>query len=607
MSIIHTKYLSGLFILALLFTCVISIAQTNKIEKLKNDIEAAEKSNSYTNTIDSKLALFHYYDSTNNYSDQIPLCKDLLADKKFVTTPEALDVMLELIGCYQRSQDYSNVIELLEVIKTKQKKLGKSPAYIQKEYHGYIAMMHYQLKNYDEAATNFKLSFPFASDLSALAQASILNNIGLCYFKNNQYDSAQYYYDKGLFKISESEYTTNYYYHFENVMRANAAAILTAKGQYAEALPFYFKELEYCDEYKEFHIIYGAYYRIAESYYYLKKPEKALEYIDSFENYKWSNPNIFTEINLYRLKGKCLLSIGQNDAANISFKRSQGLSDSTEIKRQNEVFAKAVSQYKTKQQDVQLALYNQKITIGERTSLFQRVALGILAISLLALILFYRRTRLDRKTIALQKQKVEKSLKEKETLLKEIHHRIKNNLQMVSGLLDIQAIKMDDPKFEEVLTDSQRYINSMALVHQMLYQTHNASTVSISEYITDLTSETLRGLGENDLSPNFNVISDEFKIEQAIPLGLILCELITNTYKHAYTDKAGDIRISLTHQNNQFTFLYRDFGRGIDDNLDNQAEGVGQNLITLFAEEIGASLNIKNENGLEYLFTFTKL
>lgn len=540
------------------------------------------------------------------YTAVFSLCEKLLKDPTIYNSPQSIELLGILISTHIKTQDYTRVLDLLEELEQQSIKYHIPSKQIRRQQLDYLAVIHYTLKNYALAAQKNKEKFLLSDSLNAMSTASVLNNIGLCFFKDQQLDSAQLYFDLALSKIKQSGYPTTYSYHFENVVKANSAAILTEKEKYAEALPFYFKELEYCEEYREYHIIYGAYYKIAETYYYLKQPQKALNYIDSFENYPKSGGNINTLISLHRLKAKCLLAIGQEDRANASFKLAEHLADSADVQRKNSIFTKALNDRASQKKDLEIALSNQEVVLAKKTSTYQQVALCILGLSLAALLLFYRRTLKDRKTIASQKLTLQKSLTEKVTLLKEIHHRIKNNLQMVSGLLDIQAIKLDDPRFEEVITDSQRYINSMALVHQMLYQTHNASTVSIDRYLTDLTSETLRGLGDNNLKPTLRLDPQEFRLEQSIPLGLILCELITNTYKHAYPDKEGEIHIHLTQHGELFTFKYKDFGKGLPTDETETTTGVGQNLITLFAEEIGATLHIQNTNGLEYSFTFSK-
>ena len=200
------------------------------------------------------------------------------------------------------------------------------------------------------------------------------------------------------------------------------------------------------------------------------------------------------------------------------------------------------------------------------------------------------------------------SNKEKEHLLKEIHHRVKNNMQIISSMLRLQFSKENDDRVVGLIQDSQSRIHAMALVHEMLYSTANFKQVQFDSYVRVLTKSIFASYASSNHKIVLNIDIDEtlfFEIEKIIPLGLMVNEIVTNSLKYAFKGDVGEINIQATTVNNKCSLLIYDNGKGLSDGFDMEDDGsLGMQLIYLLAEQIGAEITQKNQGGLLYQISF---
>jgi two-component sensor histidine kinase len=200
------------------------------------------------------------------------------------------------------------------------------------------------------------------------------------------------------------------------------------------------------------------------------------------------------------------------------------------------------------------------------------------------------------------------SLREKEQLLKEIHHRVKNNMQIISSLLSLQSENSEDEKFNALLRESRNRINSMALVHEMLYQSDDLSKIELKEYIETLCSSVHRSyaLPNSEIEFVYNIEKQaHFNIDKMIPLGLILNEAISNSLKHAFPKKTGKVTISLQHKEDKYELMVCDNGTGFKNDFDPEKDShLGIQLIYMLTEQLGGKLQVKNGNGVNYHISF---
>jgi len=208
--------------------------------------------------------------------------------------------------------------------------------------------------------------------------------------------------------------------------------------------------------------------------------------------------------------------------------------------------------------------------------------------------------------------KLEISLREKELLLKEVHHRVKNNLQVVISLLTMQAMKIKEQQYIDIFTDCKQRIESMALVHEKLYSSGDLSNIDFKEYINGLTSNLFHSyvIDVNRIKLNIEVDDVLVEIDTAIPCGLIINELLSNAMKYAFPDKtSGVITISFREiENDNLKLIVSDTGVGAPSNLDfENIETLGLNLVNgLVTRQLRGTLEMKIQNGTEFCIIFKR-
>ncbi|MBF0540774.1 MAG: PAS domain S-box protein [Nitrospirae bacterium] len=209
--------------------------------------------------------------------------------------------------------------------------------------------------------------------------------------------------------------------------------------------------------------------------------------------------------------------------------------------------------------------------------------------------------------------KIKDSLREKEVLLREIHHRVKNNLQIVSSLLESQSRYIEDNNILAKFKDSQNRISSMALIHEKLYQSTSLSKINFAEYIKDLANNLFATYYINATNITLKVTSDEIllNIETAIPCGLIINEIITNSLKYAFPDnRKGEIIINFyCKEDNNLSLIIGDNGIGLPKDIDfTKTKSLGLSLINNLAKrQLDGLCEIVNNKGVVYMITFREL
>jgi PAS domain S-box-containing protein len=216
-------------------------------------------------------------------------------------------------------------------------------------------------------------------------------------------------------------------------------------------------------------------------------------------------------------------------------------------------------------------------------------------------------TVMDMTEIEESRKKIQQSLREKETLLQEIHHRVKNNLAIIVSLLQLQVLRSTDEQEAYGLTQAQNRVFSIAMVHELLYQSDEFSKVNLTTYYDKLISSIKSNMktGDNEVRHELNIGKVSLNINQAIPLGLLINELVTNSFKYAFkADQNGLISLSIDQNEHLITVTYKDSGPGFDQNEDKTESGLGMKIIDSLIDQLDAefTFHTKGEFRLELSF-----
>jgi PAS domain S-box-containing protein len=199
---------------------------------------------------------------------------------------------------------------------------------------------------------------------------------------------------------------------------------------------------------------------------------------------------------------------------------------------------------------------------------------------------------------------IQASLDEKEVLLREIHHRVKNNLQIISSLLNLQSSYLKDNASKEVLKESKDRVKSMAMIHQKLYQSGNFEKIEMGEYIEYLVKGLFSsyGVDHDKIKIKTDLQKIYLDIDTAIPLGLIINEIITNSIKHAFPGELkGEIFIKIVQEGENYLIVAADNGVGLPEDLDvEKTESLGMQLVNNLVRQIDGELELKRTEGTEF-------
>jgi two-component sensor histidine kinase len=209
----------------------------------------------------------------------------------------------------------------------------------------------------------------------------------------------------------------------------------------------------------------------------------------------------------------------------------------------------------------------------------------------------------------LANEQIHNSLQEKEVLLKEVHHRVKNNLQVISSILNLQSSYVKDQSTLNILKESQDRIKSMAFIHESLYQTKDFSSINFSEYVVNLSQNLLHSYSslEHEIKLNLDIQNVFLNLDLAIPCGLIINEIVSNALKYAFVDKKEDaeIMIKMHLMGENLHLQIKDNGVGLPKHIDyRNTESLGLQLVVTLVDQLNGRIELDSAQGAHYNILF---
>lgn len=565
-----------------------------------------------------KFSLAEVYNIKEDELKSIEILKEIQNDKDYqLSQTELMTVLVSLQKSYLNLNLYSNVFKINSEIATLRKKGADFPLWS----YNFKSNLYARLQLFDKAIPQLKSEI---RDLfknpkrDSLIVPSAYNDLGFYYSKSKNTDSAYYYYNLSLKTAEKSIKPRDFetYQRLKGVIKGNMAVLEIMNNDYKDAIPLLIEDssigLKNNDDPN------GTTHSLillAECYAEIGNYAKAQETIILAENLLKSIVNPQVRVSYYKTKAELLKKLNQNEQAFLYYQNAYKLGDSLNIEKQKLLLAGNDILYQMEEKDNLIEKQQADINATQKRILsILTISLGIILVT--TLIYLYnskkKRKEIEQKNaeISAKNSTINESLAEKELLLKEIHHRVKNNLQIISGILSLQNNSVSDEKAKQILVDGQDRIQTIALLHKTMYQNENFNMVSFQTYINEL----ITYIKQANITANKSItihqeIEDvQFNIDTAIPLSLITNEIITNCYKHAFENKTeGIISISIKKLTTGFyELIIEDNGNGLPENFNStkNSKSVGFDLIQGLCQQIDGEVEITSKNGTKIKIQF---
>lgn len=554
-----------------------------------------------------KLKYIYYYrfadllHSSTRFEQAIPVLKKIIENKKYLPEKHFEMVYLKL------EESYVAIGQLEEALKVREKRIDLG-------YESNYWSMYSEAGLYKQAIEEFKKHVPFPKN-NPWDEIFYHLDLGTLYFKNEQFEEALSSFKKGHLaadkvckmdnypeKSTYSEYTK---YYYRTLMNGNCAQVYLKRKQFRKAIPLLKADVESSKTIQEISNAILKRLDLADCYLQLNENKKVKNYLDTVSQLIKTNKMYYYEFKYFDIKSKYFNRVKQFDSA--SFYMNKYI-DATEIinKRNREYNIIGLIQYfNTEKKQAQiikqkLALADQKLKVSEERRNRNLLFAAAIIFAILSLgLLIYSRQKSKRKL------EIEKSLEEKEILLKEIHHRVKNNLTTLKSLLFLQGRASSNDEVKRILSECEMRIQSMALIHQNLYQESIDGRIAIKDFFSEMFENLNGSFNKENYPVNVELSMDDFYMEmsQGLFLGLIINELATNSYKYAFQKNGnGQIKLKLELKDDQYIISYQDNGPGLKEGFDSYQKGFGFKLIRILISQVDGSIDYISENGFS---TFT--
>jgi two-component system, sensor histidine kinase PdtaS len=596
---------------------------------LKRALDAADEleHDFYRAELKSLMGVGHYalaeYDEAKAlWLEALEICEMLVGEPEYLETRTKLThstilsnlgVLYKVKGDYVKALDYYQ--KSLEIRKKTGSKHGIGICYLN------IGNIYTDNKN-DQLALSYYLKAEklFEEIDNYYGLASVLNNVALIYQREKNFEKAKEYFNRALDISAELNDRKR-----AAIAYGNLGALYKEFDDCDKALDYYSLALIIRKEIEDKLGIAYCYQHIAECYVILNQYTEALNYFEKAIA-------INEELQVIKGRLECLKGISHLKYKLGDFKsafeykdRYTILNDSVYSYELQNKLAEQEAGYETREKEKQIAIKDLEIAKQQAELAKQNIFKWLLLIGILFLaavvIIYIQRFRIVsnlKKQLETQNKELKQtydelsktviSKDEKEVMLKEIHHRVKNNLQIISSLINFQANTVTDPRVCDLFRECQNRIFSMSMLHEQLYKAKDLASVNIEQYFNALL-ENLLLIFSNDtkIKVDLKIEVDSFGVDTLIPIGLLLNEIVSNSLKYAFAGREeGLITISMKHlSDNCYELKVTDNGVGIQDiNFPETSDSLGLELIQTFISQLDGEVQMCNEHGTSYTIQF---
>jgi two-component sensor histidine kinase len=583
------------------------------------------------------------------YHKALSICEELNLDRDACKLYNKIGVIHQTLADYDLAYEYFQRSFQLNT------QFDDKPA-IAGSYNN-IGNIYYLRGNYERALENYLLSLKIREQTGDKpGMAASYNNIANIYSEQRNYSHALDYYMRGImikeelgdkkslsnsysnlgalyYKINDDKKAMQFYLKAKEastevgdnaglaIIYSNIGNVLRDDEKYAAALENYNQARKLYSEAGDKRGISSIYNSIGELYVKMKNYSTAIaNLVKGLEIAKSIDAK--EEIrNSYSALAQASEGTGDYRQANQYYRDFIAMKDSLS----NEASAKMITEMETKyrsgkkQKEIDLLKKEKEIQTIKfaNNRMFTYAWMGGAFLLLVLAIVVVANNRQKQKvnsTLTEQNRKISRQKEEKEVLLKEVHHRVKNNLQVISSLLSLQSIHITDPEVAILFTDCQNRVRSMALIHEKLYTAADLSKVELRSYVESLAQSLLSTYQlNNNITLDLQLSVKSFGVNTLIPVGLLLNELISNSLKHAFTDdemaENGVITVKLRQlKDHNYEMIVGDNGAGMPHHLLHEpGTSLGMELVHTFVEQLEGGIERLNEAGTVFRIVFTDI
>lgn len=580
-----------------------SIHVANASIKLNSGIHSLELGKSLYTKADAYRKLQNVEFAIINYLNAILLLK------KTKTLEGLSGCYNNLALVYDQSGNYDNALKYYLLSLKVNQQLDK-PTWIAVSLNN-IGTLHQEFGNFQKSLKYAKESLDLKlKHGSQISIAHSYNNLGEIYTLLNNFEKAEFYFKKALIikkvKGTPKDIASTY---------NNIGKLFEANKQFNDAIKYYQQSLALQESVNDNFGAATSLLNIGSIYLKDNQTNKAIDYLRRCVDISEST-SAFKELkNAYKALSTCYELLNDKERALRYHKLYTKTQDKIINIETNKTISELDARYQSEKKIQQLAFLQKENDLQVKSiknKRFYNYFISTILLIVIVLTILLAITNSKRKKInTLLKEKYLSEVKqkeEKEVLLKEIHHRVKNNLQIVISLLRLQSHQISDKKILGLFEECQHRISSMSLIHEKLYRTEDLAQINIEEYVNELTKGLVKSYATTvDVSLKINTSVTTLGIDSIIPFGLIINEIISNSLKYGFKDKTeGIISIDLSKKEDTYTLKIGDNGVGIAPEAfnNNDNETLGIELIKSLASQIEGTINLLDLKGTYYSLKF---